>query len=76
MTGETLKDERTGLWCKRNHAGEVLDWGTTAPKMPSAHLTDDDQLSKAWNAVEASETRTNSHVANHGSVRVRAIWQF
>jgi hypothetical protein len=65
MTGETLKDERTGTWCKRNHPGEVSGWGTVAPSGAQAYLTDDDQLGKAWNAVEASEKRINSHVANH-----------
>ena len=65
MTGETMKDERTGTWCKRNYPGEVLGWGTVAPPSSPAYLSDDKQLSKVWNAVEASETPINSHVANH-----------
>lgn len=68
MTGESLKDERTGLWCTRNHPGEVLDWGTTAPSFAPTYLTDENQLGKAWNDVERSEKRVDSHTANHWNV--------
>jgi len=68
ITGETLKDERTGIWCSRNHPGEVLAWGTVAPRDAPAYLIDNAQLSKAWNDVERSETRVNSIVAVHWNV--------
>lgn len=63
MTGESLKDERTGTWCTRNHEGDVLSWGIEAPK-PAAWV-DEKELGKLANAVEKSETRINSHVGNH-----------
>jgi hypothetical protein len=68
ITGETLKDERTGTWCSRNHPGEVLAWGTIAPSPAPPYLTDNNQLGKAWNDVERSETRKNSLVAIHWNV--------
>jgi hypothetical protein len=68
ITGETLKDDRTGTWCSRNHPGEVIAWGTIAPSPAPAYLTDNSQLGKAWNAVESSETRKNSLVAVHWNV--------
>jgi hypothetical protein len=68
ITGQSLKDERTATWCSRNHPGEVLGWGTIAPCWAPEYLTDDAQLSKAWNDVERSETRKNSIVAVHWNV--------
>ena len=68
ITGQTLKDERTGTWCSRNHPGEVLAWGTIIPPSAPVYLMKPDQLSKAWNDVERSETRINSIVAVHWNV--------
>lgn len=68
ITGERLKDERTGEWKNRNHPGEVLAWGTVAPLDAPAYFTDPNQLSKTWNDVERSETRKNSIVAVHWNV--------
>jgi hypothetical protein len=68
ITGETLKDERTGTWCSRNHPGEVLAWDTVAPDWAPDHLVNDAHLSKTWNDVERSETRKNSIVAVHWNV--------
>lgn len=71
-TGERLKNEQTNRWCHRGHPGDVKAWGSTAPKDAPAWLTDPAQLGKAWNAVEASETRKNSHVANHWDI---GLWR-
>jgi MobA/MobL family len=68
ITGQPMKDERTGVWCIRNHPGEVLAWGTVAPDWGSPHLIDTSQISKVWNEVERSETRINSIVAAHWNV--------
>ena len=68
ITDQSMKNELTGEWCKRNHPGEVLFWDTVAPSAAPAYLTDRNQLSKAWNDVERSETRKNSIVAVHWNV--------
>jgi len=65
VTGQSLKDEETGVWCKRNHPGEVLAWGTEAPFRSPVYLTDAAQLSRAWNDAQRAEKRINSHLANH-----------
>lgn len=68
ITGQTLKDERSGTWCSRNHPGEVLAWGTVAPLNAPSRFTAKDKLSKIWNEIESSETRVNSIVAVHWNV--------
>lgn len=68
ITGQDLKDERTGTWCTRNHPGEVLGWGVTAPDAAPAWLLDKKLIAKITNAVEASETRVNSHVGEHWNI--------
>jgi hypothetical protein len=68
ITGQAMKDERTGVWCIRNHPGEVLAWGTIAPDWGQPYLTDPSQISKVWNDAERSETRKNSIVDAHWNV--------
>lgn len=68
ITGEPLKDERTGTWCSRNHPGEVLDWFSVAPADAPKYFTDNRQLSKAWNDIEKSETYKNAQPAIHWNV--------
>lgn len=72
VTGQQLKDEETGVWCKRNHAGEVLGWGTEAPFRSPAYLTDPAHLAEAWNNAQRAETRKNSHLANHENLALSA----
>jgi hypothetical protein len=43
-----------------------------APEFTPSYLSDKKRLSEAANAVEASETRVNSHVANHWD---QALWR-
>lgn len=65
VTGEHLNDERLGPR-DRGHPGEVLSWGSTAPKC-AAWMAEADNLQLAWNAVERSEKRINSRVCRHAN---------
>lgn len=67
ITGLTLKDETANKWRYRGHPGEVLAWGSVAPKDAPAYLSDRNQISKAWNDVQRSETRINARVCRHGN---------
>ena len=68
ITGQVLKDWETGRWCKRNHDGEVLAWGTVIPEFAPTYLGERADLEKAWNHVQQSEKRVNSQLANHWNV--------
>src|ERR1700722_4768403 len=65
VTGERLNDQENQRLCYRGHPGEVLAWGTVAHGTALSYLTDPNQLGRAWNDVQKSETRINSHLANH-----------
>lgn len=65
ITGERLKDDSSSEWRTRGHPGEVLGWGSTAPPGAPAYLTDPAQIGKAWNDVQRSEKRINSHLCQH-----------
>jgi hypothetical protein len=67
-TGQRMKDNETGKWCKRNHPGDVLEWGTTIPPNAPAWLADKEKLSDAWNASTAAEKRKDSELAKHWNI--------
>ena len=60
-----MKDEETGLWCKRKHPGDVVDFGTVIPDHAPLWMAAKDNLKEVWNGVQASETRKNSRLATH-----------
>lgn len=64
ITGEHLKDERIGQWRDRGHPGEVLAWGSTAPKC-AAWMTEPENLQAAWNTVERNEKKINARPCRH-----------
>lgn len=72
ITGEKLWDEENKRQANRNHPGEVLGWGSVAPKDAPSYLVDPKQLGKAWNDVQRSERRINSHLANHERIALSA----
>src|SRR5437868_2884225 len=57
VTGVPMKDAVTGRWCKRNHPGDVIAYGTTAPKEAPSFFTDIGQLARAWNEAEKADAR-------------------
>lgn len=70
VTGERLYDEENKRTAFRNHAGEVEHCVTKAPDWAPEYLTNPKQLGRAWNDVQKSETRVNSHLANHDNIGI------
>src|SRR5258708_470941 len=65
VTGERIKDEEPCTWKKRNHPGDVEEWGLTAPNGASPWFIDKKNLADICNEIERSETRSNSDLARH-----------
>ncbi len=74
VTGQRMKNTETGVWAKRNHPGDVLEFGTTAPEGAPDFLTDNKKLAEAWNAAQAAETRINSQLARHFNIALSREW--
>jgi hypothetical protein len=68
VTGERIKDEETGKWLKRNHPGDVLAFGTTAPAGAPDYLTDNSQLARAWNDAQQADSRKTAQLARHWNI--------
>jgi hypothetical protein len=68
VTGQRIKDEETGRWLKRNHPGDVLAFGTTAPEGAPDYLTDNQQLARAWNEAQQADSRKNAQLARHWNI--------
>jgi hypothetical protein len=68
VTGQRIKDDETGKWLKRNHPGDVLAFGTTAPEGAPEHLTDNSQLARAWNEAQQADSRKNAQLARHWNI--------
>jgi hypothetical protein len=65
ITGENLYNEETGETCRRNHKGDVWDYGMAARAEAPEQFLDLDRLAETWNAVQTDDSRINARLAQH-----------